>query len=136
DGTLPRRNGRVASPELELPIGDADALPRPVRRGRTNLADRSDLGEGEGPTTTIRSTARPQHVEPADRPVYKVRSSDTLRSIARALLGDARRADELYALNRDIIDDPTRLTPGQLLALPEDANTRRVTARESYRGRE
>jgi nucleoid-associated protein YgaU len=68
--------------------------------------------------------------------VYKVRRYDTLRSIARDVLGDPRRADELYEINRDIIADPTRLAPGQLLELPEDADTRRLTARDRYRGRD
>jgi nucleoid-associated protein YgaU len=56
--------------------------------------------------------------------------------IARDTLGDPRRAGEIYDLNRDIIDDPTRLTAGQLLELPEDADTRRVTSRDRYRGRD
>jgi nucleoid-associated protein YgaU len=90
----------------------------------------------QGPTTAIRSTARPRNTAPVDRPVYKVRRYDTLRSIARDVLGDPRRADELYDLNRDVIDDPTRLTAGQLLQLPEDADPRRVTVQDRYRGRD
>ena len=93
------------------------------------------LDEDNGPSTAIRSTARPRNTAPSDRPVYKVRRYDTLRSIARDTLGDPRRADEIYDLNRDIIDDPTRLTAGQLLELPEDADTRRVTARDRSQGR-
>jgi nucleoid-associated protein YgaU len=68
--------------------------------------------------------------------MYKVRRYDTLRSIARDVLGDPRRAEELYELNRDVITDPTRLVAGQLLELPEDADTRRLTARDRYRGRD
>jgi nucleoid-associated protein YgaU len=59
----------------------------------------------------------------ASQPVYKVRPYDTLRSIARDVLGDARRADEILELNRDIIDDPTHLIAGQLIELPKDART-------------
>jgi len=65
-------------------------------------------------------------VEPAPpeqprRPRYKVRSYETLRSIARDTLGDSRRADEILDLNAEVIDDPTRLISGQILELPEDA---------------
>jgi nucleoid-associated protein YgaU len=57
------------------------------------------------------------------RPVYKVRRNDSLRSIARDVLGDYHRADELYELNRDVIKDPSQLVVGQLLELPDDAKT-------------
>ncbi len=77
-------------------------------------------------------TARPRISAPVSRPIYKVRRYDTLRSIARDTLGDPRRASEILALNRDIIDDPTHLISGQLLELPEDADTRRVTSRGRY----
>jgi nucleoid-associated protein YgaU len=128
-GGIPtRRSGRVA-PELELPVGD----PGPARGAS---AERSGADEDRGPTTAFRSTARPRNTAPVDRPVYKVRRYDTLRSIARDVLGDPRRSDELYDLNREIIDDPTRLAPGQLLELPEDADTRRVTVQDRYRGRD
>jgi nucleoid-associated protein YgaU len=55
------------------------------------------------------------------RPVYKVRSYDTLRSIARDTLDDSRRADEILELNEEIIDNPRHLIPGQIIELPEDA---------------
>jgi nucleoid-associated protein YgaU len=131
DGIPVRRSGRAA-PELELPVGDAGA----GRIGHGASADRSDAEEDNGPTTAIRSTARPRSSAPVDRPVYKVRRYDTLRSIARDILGDPHRADEIYDINRDIIDDPALLTTGQLLELPEDADTRRVTIRDRYRGRD
>jgi nucleoid-associated protein YgaU len=118
--------------ELELPVGDAD--PEIAHGGRETLADGSGEEDENGPAA--RSTARPRNLVSNDRPVYKVRRYDSLRSIARDILGDARRADEIYEINRDVIGDPTHLTPGQLLELPEDADTRRVTVRDRYRGSE
>jgi nucleoid-associated protein YgaU len=52
---------------------------------------------------------------------YKVKPYETLRSIARDTLGDPRRADEILDLNSKNIDDPVHLTPGQVIALPSDA---------------
>jgi nucleoid-associated protein YgaU len=134
DDGVPAGRTRRAAPELELPVGEADA--GPARVGRVASADRSGADEDNGAATAIRSTARPRNTAASDRPVYKVRRYDTLRLIARDTLGDPRRAGEIYDLNRDIIDDPTRLTAGQLLELPEDADTRRVTSRDRYRGRD
>lgn len=60
------------------------------------------------------------------RPRYRVRAHETLRSIARDTLNDARRADEIYDLNRDILnDDPRNLVEGQILELPEEARVGR-----------
>jgi nucleoid-associated protein YgaU len=60
-------------------------------------------------------------VDGPSRPTYRVRPYDTLRSIAKHTLGDARRDREILELNRDLIPDPRQLTPGQTLVLPEDA---------------
>jgi nucleoid-associated protein YgaU len=132
DEIRPRRPDRV-DPTLELPVAEADVDAPPARVRRGAPADRSGAGD-DAPSTAIRSTARPRDSVPDDRPVYKVRPYDTLRSIARDLLGDPRRAEEIYDLNPDVIADPTRLTAGQLLELPEDADTRRITARDRSRG--
>ena len=78
------------------------------------------------PALPVRSQRRrPDPVpEPADeprRPTYKVKPHETLRSIARDTLNDSTRDREILSLNRDIIDDPTSLSPGTVLTLPEDA---------------
>ena len=52
-----------------------------------------------------------------------MRPYDTLRSIARDMLGDSRRSGEILDLNRGVIDDPSQLIVGQVLELPEDART-------------
>ncbi|MHB1560280.1 MAG: LysM peptidoglycan-binding domain-containing protein, partial [Isosphaeraceae bacterium] len=125
-------------PELDLPIsvgdeetnGGNDAT---TGRGPSRL---DDVGETL-PTsaTAARLTARPRPSSSLTaRPVYKVRRYDTLRSIARDVLGDPHRADELYELNRDVISDPARLAVGQLLDLPDDVDTRRLSARDRSRG--
>jgi nucleoid-associated protein YgaU len=120
----PERRSERVDATLELPVGEGD-----TGGGRGPGEE-----QGEGPRSRL--TARPRGAATADHPMYKVRRYDTLRSIARDVLGDPRRADELYELNRDVIADPTRLVAGQLLELPEDADTRRLTARDRYRGRD
>jgi len=49
---------------------------------------------------------------------YKVKKGDTLSSIAKAKLGDAKRWPELFVLNRAKIRHRDRLTVGQVLTLP------------------
>jgi nucleoid-associated protein YgaU len=110
---------------LNLPVGDIGLRGR-RSRGATDENDEDSPDD----RTEYRTTARPRASAPVRRPIYKVRRYDTLRSIARDTLGDPRRAREILELNRDIIADPTSLITGQLIELPEDADTGRVTSRD------
>jgi nucleoid-associated protein YgaU len=59
---------------------------------------------------------------PADgaRRTYTVKSGDSFYAIARNVLGDASRWEEVYALNRDLVHgDPTRLQVGHVVVLPQ-----------------
>ena len=49
---------------------------------------------------------------------YQVIKGDTLYDIAAKTLGDPNRWPEIYNLNRDKIEDPDLIYPGQVLKLP------------------
>jgi uncharacterized protein (DUF2235 family) len=51
-------------------------------------------------------------------PRYEVQPDDTLSRIARDELGDMDRWREIFALNRDLIDDHRDIFPGDVLRLP------------------
>jgi Immunoglobulin-like domain of bacterial spore germination/LysM domain len=51
--------------------------------------------------------------------VYTVRSGDTLASIAEEFLGDADRFRAIFQANRDVLDDPDEIFPGQELRIPQ-----------------
>lgn len=53
--------------------------------------------------------------------VHLVQSGDTLSGIAELRLGDASRFSEIFELNRELVADPDRIFPEQVLTLPEDA---------------
>ncbi|HMB07617.1 MAG TPA: LysM peptidoglycan-binding domain-containing protein [Isosphaeraceae bacterium] len=100
------RHAPAAMPEeaeLRLPAGQGDAIPVPDAASRTP-DDRPARARTE-----------------SDYPVHVVRPHETLRSIARAALGDPSREREILELNRDTIADPADLVPGQFLLLPPDA---------------
>jgi nucleoid-associated protein YgaU len=89
-----------------------------------NLPDADPETEQASDRDDRRRTPREEYDTPDPRrapPVHKVRTRETLRSIARDRLGDSRRAREILELNRDGIPDPAHLTPGQVLDLPDDA---------------
>jgi len=52
---------------------------------------------------------------------YRVGDRETLSDISKKHLGRASRWIELYEMNRAVVNDPNRLRPGTILALPDDA---------------
>ena len=51
--------------------------------------------------------------------VYRVRRGDTLSEIARELLGDPGKANAIFEANRNVLDDPDLIFPGQELRVPQ-----------------
>jgi nucleoid-associated protein YgaU len=47
-----------------------------------------------------------------------VAEGETLESIAERYYGDPTRADEIYQANRDVLEGPEHLAPGQRLLIP------------------
>ena len=51
---------------------------------------------------------------------YTVVSGDSLSKIAKHIYGDANRWHDIFNANRDLLDNPDRIQPGQILKLPAD----------------
>ncbi|HEY9857253.1 MAG TPA: glucosaminidase domain-containing protein [Stenomitos sp.] len=49
---------------------------------------------------------------------YTVQSGDSLSKIAQRTLGNGNRWREIYDLNRDVLNNPNLIRPGQVLKLP------------------
>lgn len=56
-----------------------------------------------------------------DLPTYVVRPGESLWRIARRILRDPDRRVEIFALNRDLLDHPDDIFPGDVLRMPKDA---------------
>ena len=53
---------------------------------------------------------------------YTVAKGDTLSHIAKHFYGKTSRWREVFEANRDQLDDPDRIYPGQVLKIPTDAH--------------
>jgi nucleoid-associated protein YgaU len=49
---------------------------------------------------------------------YTIRKGDTLSKIAKEHYGSANAWKQIFEANRDTIDDPDRIFPGQVIKLP------------------
>ncbi len=58
---------------------------------------------------------------------YTIEKGDTLSAIAQRVYGRASEWNRIFEANRDTIDHPDRIRPGQVITLPEieDAGTGR-----------
>lgn len=61
---------------------------------------------------------QPRDSEAPDKQ-YVVKPNDSLITIARRMLGSGDRWHVLYQVNRDLLNDPHSITPGQTLTLPQ-----------------
>jgi nucleoid-associated protein YgaU len=97
--TLPTTASPAAVPPMPpLPGGALDVQSNP-----------SNSGVDVSPITL---TAAPQ------AQIHVIHGGDTLESIAERYLGDARRAWELFDLNRDVLENPHILPLGAELRIP------------------
>ena len=66
----------------------------------------------------IKVIQAPASSQPQER-TYTVKPGDTLSKIAKEMLGEAAAYMEIFNANRDQLDDPNRIVPGQVLKIPQ-----------------
>jgi nucleoid-associated protein YgaU len=60
-----------------------------------------------------------QPVRPQEPKKYTVQKGDSLSKIAKHFYGDANKWKEIFEANKDTINDPDMIHPGQELKIPE-----------------
>jgi nucleoid-associated protein YgaU len=94
------------------------------RPGFSNVQGRADTIPASGHAGTPDFSNVQGHADtvPADGggPTYTVRKGDTLSAIAQQHYGKASRWHAIFEANRDQIDDPDLISPGQVLKLPAE----------------
>lgn len=78
-----------------------------------------EIPETERPDfSRVRGTVSGEGLPPEVR-TYTVVKGDTLSHIAQAHYGRAGKWRAIFDANRDILDDPDKIRPGQVLTIPE-----------------
>lgn len=97
----PSSSGTNTRPDFSDVQGHADTVP---------AAGRSpEFADVQGHTDTVPAGAGQ---------TYTVKSGDTLSAIAQHHYGKASRWHAIFDANRDQLDDPDKIRPGQVLNLP------------------
>lgn len=86
-------------------------------------APRSEPSRAEPPRAEPPRGVTPKAVpeKPAAKPTletYKIAKGDDLSTIAQKFLGSARRATEIFQLNKDVLSDPHTVIAGTVIKLP------------------
>ena len=68
--------------------------------------------------STISSTEQVTSATAGEGQTYTVQKGDTLSHIAKQFYGKASRWNAIFDANRDQLDDPDRIQPGQVLRIP------------------
>ena len=75
----------------------------------------ADIQVTGGPTTG--AAAPPAAAAPSAAKTYTVKAGDTLGAIAKEHLGSASAYMKIFELNKDVLTDPDKIKPGQVLRL-------------------
>jgi len=78
-----------------------------------STADVVQKADFSGVTSEVDSTA-----EIVGEQSYTVQKGDSLSKIAKQHYGDANAWQRIFQANRDVLDDPDKIFPGQTLRLP------------------
>ena len=95
-------------PDFSNVQGEATTVPAQGPGDR----DRPDFSNVQGHAETVPADARPR--------TWTVKPGDTLSHIAQHVYGKASRWHAIFDANRDQLDDPDLIRPGQVLQLPDE----------------
>ena len=75
--------------------------------------------EAPAPTPEVQAEAPAEEASPSKANAYTVQSGDTLWKIAEEHYGDGNAYQKIFDANRDTLDSPDHILPGQELLIPK-----------------
>ena len=83
---------------------------------------RVDFSNVQSTVTSTEQSTSPDVGELKPEVTYTVAKGDTLSKIAKEHYGKASKWPRIFEANRDQLDDPDRIKPGQVLKIPVGEN--------------
>ena len=112
----PWKKSKAPQSQPQHPKPSSQAQPAPVSQRQVNFTP----AEGDLDITPIRSSkpAAQRAEVVAASTSYTVKSGDTLEKIALKVYGDSSEWRRIYQANKDKLSSPSRIYPGQKIAIP------------------
>lgn len=115
---LPRAESGMTRPNATLPSTVAGPEAREIRE-REALKEFPDSQAIQDALKVMDVTTSAPELSRTKAATYTVQPADTLFSIAKNELGDAKRWEDIHTLNKDVIgDNPLNIHIGQVLKIP------------------
>ena len=83
-----------------------------------STAEKREKADFSGVTSKVDSSA-----DMVGGGTYTIQKGDTLSAIAKQHYGEASAWKILFEANRDVLDDPDRIYPGQQIKIPPRSNS-------------
>jgi len=115
-GTGTGMPGKPGKPDFSDVQGHADTVPG-GSGGGGGTGGRPDFSDVQGHADTVPGGGGGGG---AGTRTYTVQKGDTLSAIAQHHYGKASRWHAIFEANRDTLDDPDKIYPGQVLKLPAE----------------
>lgn len=112
--SLKPSSGRGGNADFSNVQGGSDTVPD---RSGSPSGGRPDFSNVQGRADTVPDDGRSPGF---GAQTHTVESGDTLSAIAKQYYGKASRWNAIFEANRDQLDDPDRIRPGQVLKIPAD----------------
>ena len=93
-----------------------------VKASAGDVAPTAAQAATPAPAAATSAPADAQVVPASSVPVeyYLIKSGDTLSKIAKTCYGDANKYPKIFEANREVIEDPDKIFPGQKIRIPRD----------------
>jgi nucleoid-associated protein YgaU len=113
---------RAAETKAEVAEDRAEAAEKEAAEAKAKLAQlqRQQAVERAREMREQAQARAQERAEAARVRTYVVKSGDSLSKIAKELLDDANRWPEIFEANKDQIENPNLIYPGQELKIPSD----------------
>ncbi len=98
---------------------EVEATTAPVAEAETVIATPTEAVEVESVESPVETSEETEENNGIESQFYQIQSGDSLWKIAQHFYGDGNKYQALFEENREVIKDPDKVYPGQMIRVPK-----------------